>query len=82
MRRWMLAVLAVAVAGCAATKKEPPPKPFTGTKWQMQLELPLAGEQPYVRFGDAPVVVVTGLILLAGARLRPADQQRHPRPAG
>ena len=52
MKRWMLAVLAVALAGCAATKKDPPPKPFTGTKWQMQLELPLAGEQPYVRFGD------------------------------
>jgi len=52
MSRWMLAVVAAVVAGCAATKKEPPPKPFTTTKWQMQLELPLAGEQPYVRFGD------------------------------
>jgi heat shock protein HslJ len=33
-------------------KPEPPPKPFIGTKWVVQLELPIEGEQPYVRFGD------------------------------
>jgi heat shock protein HslJ len=41
--------------GCAATKKDPPPKPFAGTRWQVVLELPLAGEQPYMRFGDGRV---------------------------
>lgn len=46
----VLAVLA-AMAGCA-TKKEPPPKPFIGTRWQALLELPIPGEQPWVRFGD------------------------------
>jgi len=43
---------AAALAACAATNKEPPPKPFIGTYWQVVLELPPAGEQPWVRFGD------------------------------
>ncbi len=43
------------LAGCAATRKEPPPKPFAGTRWQVVLELPLAGEQPNMRFGDGRV---------------------------
>jgi heat shock protein HslJ len=44
-----------ALAGCASQPKEPPPKPFVGTRWQVQLELPLAGEQPNMRFGDGRV---------------------------
>lgn len=47
-----VAALAALLAGCAAQKKEPPPKPFVGTKWVVQLELPVAGEQPHFRFGD------------------------------
>jgi hypothetical protein len=27
-------------------------KPFVGTRWEVILELPLAGEQPSFRFGD------------------------------
>jgi heat shock protein HslJ len=38
--------------GCATMQKEPPPKPFAGTRWQLVLELPLEGEQPTLRFGD------------------------------
>jgi len=45
-------VLALLAAACATQKKEPPPKPFAGTKWVVQLELPIPGEQPYFRFGD------------------------------
>jgi heat shock protein HslJ len=45
----------VALVGCAAQKKEPPPKPFAGTRWQVVLEVPLAGEQPSMRFGDGRV---------------------------
>jgi heat shock protein HslJ len=56
--RWrgagLLAILAVLV-GCAATKKDPPPKPFAATHWQVVLEVPLAGEQPNMRFGDGRV---------------------------
>lgn len=53
MRHLVLAASIVLVAGCMAQKKEPPPKPFTGTKWVVQLELPIqGGEQPWFRFGD------------------------------
>jgi len=50
-----LAITATFLAGCAATPKEPPPKPFAGTRWQVILELPLTGEQPNMRFGDGRV---------------------------
>lgn len=49
-----LAVAALVLAACA-TKKEPPPKPFTGTRWAVVLELPLPGEPPNFRFGDGRV---------------------------
>lgn len=52
MKKALLLAAALVAAGCAAQKKEPPPKPFVGTKWVVQLELPLPGEQPHVRFGD------------------------------
>jgi heat shock protein HslJ len=46
-------LLAMLLGACGlAPKPEPPPKPFIGTKWVVQLELPVQGEQPWVRFGD------------------------------
>lgn len=52
-RTTWIALLAFAATGCGMMpKEEPPPKPFVGTRWQVFLELPLAGEQPYLRFGD------------------------------
>jgi len=51
-----IALLVVALlAGCAATKKDPPPAHFAGTRWQVVLELPVTGEQPNMRFGDGRV---------------------------
>ncbi len=55
--KWIpVAIAAVLSCGCAAIKaidqKEPPPLPFVGTRWQVLLELPQPGEQPWVRFGD------------------------------
>lgn len=47
-----LAVLAWVAAGCATSQRDPPPKPFAGTHWNAVLELPPAGEKPWVRFGD------------------------------
>jgi heat shock protein HslJ len=41
--------------GCASREKEPPPTPFSVTRWTVVLELPLAGEQPSMRFGDGRV---------------------------
>lgn len=51
-KAWVLLACAVLVAACAASKKEPPPKPFLGTTWEVVLDLPLPGEQPHFRFGD------------------------------
>jgi heat shock protein HslJ len=45
-------LIAAFATACAMQKKEPPPKPFVGTKWVVVLELPIAGEQPWLRFGD------------------------------
>lgn len=53
MKRLSAASAAVLLlAGCVYEVKEPPPKPFFGTKWQVQLELPVQGEQPWIRLGD------------------------------
>lgn len=53
MKAFFGLTLALCLAACGlAPKKEPPPKPFVGTKWQVRLELPLSGEQPHFRFGD------------------------------
>ena len=52
-RRFLtLAATAVLLGACASQPKEPPPRPFVGTRWDVILELPIAGEQPYFRFGD------------------------------
>lgn len=47
-----LAAFSLAAGGCATPAKEPPPKPFIRTQWVVVLELPRAGEQPWLRFGD------------------------------
>lgn len=53
MRTALLLAAAVLATGCGTLqKKEPPPKPFVATKWAVQLEVPLQGTQPWVRFGD------------------------------
>jgi heat shock protein HslJ len=49
---FVLGAAVLAVAACASKPKEPPPKPFVGTRWDVTLELPIPGEQPYLRFGD------------------------------
>lgn len=52
MKRLLAAATILALCACSPPKREPPPKPFVGTKWQVQLELPIEGEQPHLRFGD------------------------------
>jgi heat shock protein HslJ len=45
--------LALLLVACSSTRnKEPPPKPFAGTRWQFVLQAPLPGEAPYVLFGE------------------------------
>jgi heat shock protein HslJ len=48
----VIAALALALAACGTPGKEPPPRPFVGTIWEVVLDLPPAGEQPHFRFGD------------------------------
>ena len=71
-----LLLAAVALAGCGAIQKleqkEPPPLPFTGTKWQVVLELPIPGEQPWVRFGDGRMVGFGGCSQFAAPILQDA----------
>ena len=56
MKRLVLLLSLTLLAGaCATSRKEPPPKPFTGTRWAVVLELPIAGEPPNFRFGDGRV---------------------------
>jgi heat shock protein HslJ len=54
MTKSMVAVVIASflACACATSKKEPPPKPFAATKWQLVMDIPSAGEAPYVRFGD------------------------------
>jgi heat shock protein HslJ len=55
MKTWQTLVLLVpvlAACGYIEKQKEPPPKPFVGTKWTVILDLPVKGEQPNFRFGD------------------------------
>ena len=35
--------------------REPPPLPFTGTKWTLVTERKIPGEQPWLEFGDGAV---------------------------
>ncbi|HSN20230.1 MAG TPA: META domain-containing protein [Usitatibacter sp.] len=50
-RRLAPLALGCLLAACAATPREPPPRPFAGTRWELMLELPSA-VRPWVRFGD------------------------------
>lgn len=47
--------LVLLTAACAMTEREPPPRPFAATRWDVVLEMPLAGEAPWFRFGDGRV---------------------------
>lgn len=55
MRMPALVLAVLLMASCAATRKDPPPMPFTGTKWLLVLEVPIPGPQPWVQFGDGLV---------------------------
>ena len=57
--RWPIAFLAFPLfAACESmvpVHREPPPLPFTGTKWTLVTERKVAGEQPWLEFGDGAV---------------------------
>lgn len=68
MARVALVALALALAACNTDpKREPPPKPFTGTKWLLILEVPVQGDAvPFLQFGDGHVSGFTGCNILNG----------------
>ncbi|HET9651970.1 MAG TPA: META domain-containing protein [Usitatibacter sp.] len=47
--------LALLLCACALPDREPPPRPFAATRWDVVLEVPLPGEPPWFRFGDGRV---------------------------
>ena len=47
----VVAIVALLPA-CATQPKEPPPKPFALTRWEVRFDKPPAGEKPWIRFAD------------------------------
>lgn len=52
--RFVACLLSLVLAACATGHKEPPPKPFAGTKWQVVLEREPTPQhlQPWFVFAD------------------------------
>lgn len=69
-----LAVAAALLASCANAPavREPPPLPFTGTKWSLVTERKLAGEQPWLEFGDGAVTGYSGCNRIMGRYVQDA----------
>jgi heat shock protein HslJ len=62
---------AMLLSACGAMpSKEPPPKPFIGTKWVVLLELPIDSEAPWLRFGDGRMEGFGGCNRIAARILR------------
>jgi len=74
MKGWIALVVVSLACGCAAinSNKEPPPKPFTATKWMLLMENPLPGEAPYVQFGDGILRGFGGCSRFAGRYVQDA----------
>ncbi len=72
-RLFALAILPL-LAACLGipVKREPPPLPFVGTKWVLVTERRLAGEQPYLEFGDGAVTGYSGCNRIMGRYLQDA----------
>ena len=68
LRAALAATLALLSAACANAPavREPPPLPFTGTKWTLVTERKLEGEQPYLEFGDGAVTGFSGCNRIMG----------------
>lgn len=67
-RRTVLAAASLSLAACvgAPVKREPPPLSFTGTKWLLVTERKVAGEAPYLEFGDGAVTGYAGCNRIMG----------------
>lgn len=72
IRAAALAAVATLLAACqlVPVKREPPPLPFTGTKWVLVTERRLTGEQPWLEFGDGAVSGFSGCNRVMGRYLQ------------
>ena len=68
----LLALGLALLAGCqfVPVKREPPPLPFTGTKWMLVTERKIPGEAPYLEFGDGAVTGSSGCNRIMGRYLQ------------
>ena len=69
----IVAAVLFALAGCefAPVKREPPPLPFTGTKWMLITERKLE-RPPYLEFGDGAVTGFGGCNRVMGRYVQDA----------
>ncbi len=67
-----LAAASFAAAACnlVPVKREPPPLPFTGTKWMLVTERRVTGEAPWLEFGDGAVSGFSGCNRIMGRYLQ------------
>ncbi len=77
MKRFRLSALAAMAAAAlsgacanAPVNREPPPRPFTGTKWILMTERALSGEAPWLEFGDGAVTGFSGCNRVMGRYLQ------------
>lgn len=70
----LLAAAGPMLAACqnAQVNREPPPLPFTGTKWMLVTERKPAGEAPFLEFGDGAVTGSTGCNQILGRYVQDA----------
>lgn len=73
----LLRAAAIVVAGAlpaaclnVPVKREPPPAPFSGTKWMLVTERQLPGEAPYLEFGDGAMTGYSGCNRIFGRYLQ------------
>lgn len=62
----VLAGAMLAACQLVPVKREPPALPFTGTKWVLVTERKLAGEAPWLEFGDGAVTGSSGCNRIMG----------------
>jgi len=74
LRAAALVAAGALLAGCplVPVKREPPPLPFTGTKWMLVTERKPAGEVPYLEFGDGAVTGSSGCNRIMGRYVQDA----------
>ncbi|MBL0141591.1 MAG: META domain-containing protein [Betaproteobacteria bacterium] len=68
MKRLLALAFVPLLAACplVPVKREPPPLPFTGTKWILITERKVSGEAPHLEFGDGAVTGFSGCNRIMG----------------